>query len=121
MISPAASPATIQAPEFIFRRLAEKLNDPVRRGQYEKWASDPETRENVRLLHDVFCRPADCPPSGEQAFWILGFNSGAWAICDTILDMIPGAAPVADPEVTYSDSSEQNNSGENTSKKGGTR
>jgi len=103
MIKHAATPLTISAPEGVFKRLQEKLTDPARRKTYEDWARSPETRENIELLKDVFCRPAEGPIPGDHAIWVLGFNSGAWAVCDSIMSLKPTSPQIPEPETTYGD------------------
>ena len=119
MIQHAAIPMTVVAPEDVLRRLEEKLKDPQRRKAYDEWARSRETRENVDLLRDVFCRPAEGPVPGDQAIWVLGFNSGAWAICDSIMTLKPIPPPMAEPDTTYGDGDDSATSGDSNKKGGG--
>jgi hypothetical protein len=101
-----AASNTIPVPEHIRRRLQEKLTDPARKARYEKWCHDPETIETVSIFKEIFCRPVDGPVSAENAVWHLGYNSGAWDICDSMIGAQAVRAPDPEPELDYSEGGE---------------
>lgn len=96
-----AASITRSVPEFVHERLNAKRGNMERMKRYTAWCHLPETIEMIGLLKDVFCRPVVGPVQPNDAVWYLGYNSGAWDVLETMVELKPDVPVAPDPEQDY--------------------